>query len=565
MSDIRRFFQREMLSLQEEGRLFAQDFPEAARFLDPLAHEDRDPYVERLTEGVAFLTGRIREVQEAEQDGLTGHLLEIVAPDLEQPLPSIAVVQFVPRSDLSAPVTLPVGTVVMAGRVRDGIPCPFRLLDEVAIEQVAVQSARLEVTEAGPSALDLEFAKISQNKKRPWPDSIPVFLLGDAPVVWAMRFALLRRISGVQVFSGGNWQDATGVGLSRCDHSGYGAEQAIPSPLAHLRDFLCADERFRAFAITGLGTQGSASTLRLRFQFSGNFPRGMARAVSKDLFRLNTGVTVNRFVESCQPLHWDHTQSTLVVRAQGGPQREILDVVAVEGLTATRPARRLSYRKFASYRHGSEIPHYQVVRGIGVPGRSQVGIALGTNGAKGELENQYLSIQAFCSDGDHPHDHLQPGHLQKLSMENPPRVTVVGLTRPTQSFRPPPQADPRSRLLALAAGHFEGWMEAARLKDALRHLMWDPSESKRTLIEAIQEISLEEGPILLRGIPWRRMTVVIRLRDTTCTPETWDRLGIIDAFGSTLFGLALEETPIGFRTRLRLVVDPAGVELEWEN
>jgi hypothetical protein len=55
------------------------------------------------------------------------------------------------------------------------------------------------------------------------------------------------------------------------------------------------------------------------------------------------------------------------------------------------------------------------------------------------------------------------------------------------------------------------------------------------------------------------------LRDTTCTPETWDRLGVIDAFGSTLFGLALAETPIGFRTRQRLVVDPAGVELEWEN
>lgn len=61
------------------------------------------------------------------------------------------------------------------------------------------------------------------------------------------------------------------------------------------------------------------------------------------------------------------------------------------------------------------------------------------------------------------------------------------------------------------------------------------------------------------------MTTIVRLRDTTCTPETWDRLGVIDAFGSVLFGLVRDSTPIGSRTRLQLVVDPAGIPLEWEN
>lgn len=564
MSDIRRFFEQELMALREEGGEFAKAFPEAARHLVAEDVADRDPYVERMTEGIAFLTARIRETQEAEQDGLTRHLLEIVAPELEQPLPSVAVVQFVPRSDFGEPTTLPAGTIAAAAGDHASIPSLFRLVGPVAIEQVEVRSARLATTDANKAFLELEFAKVAQDKDLPWPDILSMFLLGDAPVVWAMRFALLRRLAGIEVFHEGAWIPATGFAVSRLDQLGYASDQTIPSPLAEMRDFLCADERFRFLSLSGFHRADVSPTIRLRIHFEGNFPRGMARGVSTDLFRLNTGVAVNRFVESCQALGWDHTQSTMVLRAQGGAQREILDVVAVDGTTASHPPRRIVYRKFSNYRHGAEVPHFQMVREIDRKGRSVVGLSLGTNGSGAAIENQYLAIQAICSDGDHPHENLQPTRFQKLLMERPPRVSIVGLTRPTQSFRPPPQADPRSRLLAFAAGHFEGWLDAARLKDALRHVMWDPSETKRTLIEAIQGVAVENGHVLVQGIAWRSMTAEIRLRDTTCTPDTWDRLGAIDALGSALFKIVKDETPIGSRTRMRIVVEPAGVELEWE-
>jgi type VI secretion system protein ImpG len=564
MSDIRRFFERELMALREEGGEFAKVFPEAARYLDSGNAEDRDPYVERLTEGVAFLTARIREAQEAEQDGLTRHLLEIVAPDLEQPLPSVAVLQFAPRSDFAEPTTLAAGTIVMATGERASILSPFRFVGPVAIEQVEVRSARLETTDANKAFLDLEFAKVSQDKDRPWPDSLSVFLLGDAPVVWAMRFALLRRLARIEVLREGAWIASTALAVSRLDQPGYASDQTIPSSLAEVRDFLCADERFRFLAISGLSRGGASPKIRLRIHFEGDFPRGTARGVSTDLFRLNTGVAVNRFVESCQALSWDHTQSTMVLRAQGGIQREILDVVAVEGRTSSHPPRRIAYRRFSSYRHGTAAPHFQMVRDVDRNGRSVVGLSIGTTGFEEPIENQFLAIQAVCSDGDHPHENLQAATFQNLAMESPPRVSIAGLTRPTRSFRPPPQADPRSRLLAFAAGHFEGWMDAVRLKDGLRHLMWEPSESKRTLIESIQDVSMEHGHVLAKGVAWRTMTVAIRMRDTTCTPDTWDRLGVIDAFGSALFKIVREETPIGSRTRMRIVVEPAGIELEWE-
>src|SRR5690606_38985717 len=57
----RRYFEEEMRYLHEAGKAFAQAYPEQARYLNVDSVTDRDPYVERLFEGFAFLTGRIRE------------------------------------------------------------------------------------------------------------------------------------------------------------------------------------------------------------------------------------------------------------------------------------------------------------------------------------------------------------------------------------------------------------------------------------------------------------------------------------------------------------------------
>ncbi len=60
VSQLHRLFQQEMRALQEEGKEFGADFPEAARFLDPGRFEDQDPYVERLIEASALLVSQIR-------------------------------------------------------------------------------------------------------------------------------------------------------------------------------------------------------------------------------------------------------------------------------------------------------------------------------------------------------------------------------------------------------------------------------------------------------------------------------------------------------------------------
>lgn len=199
MERLERPFQQEIRALRGEGELFAQDFPESARFLGTHGDSelDQDPYVDRLTEGAALLLARVRETLIVEQDGFSRLLLEVVAPGLDRALPSVSVVKFPLRSDFSGPGRLERGTAVVGAKGRSG--AVFRLCHDVPLEQVALRSSRIERLESGDDALEIELGKTAQDKSGPWPKRLPMFLFGDAPVVWTLRFGLLRRLRAIQI------------------------------------------------------------------------------------------------------------------------------------------------------------------------------------------------------------------------------------------------------------------------------------------------------------------------------------------------------------------------------
>lgn len=567
MADIQRLFQQELRALSEEGQQFAASFPEAARFLDPRQIADGDPYVERLAEGLSFLTARIRETLETEDDGLTRHLLEMLVPDLEQPLPSLVVVEFEPRLFFPSETALAAGSEVRTHRLFEtDTACRFALCHDVPIRSYGVSRAAAQPTDSGTTWLELELETYSELARGPWQERIPFYLHGDPATVWAVRFALLRRVGCIQVSRGDDWRDAEHLRFERLDQPGYASERSYPGPFSDARDFLCADERFRFVELVGAESEEMdvEEPLRIRVEFQGAFPRGLARAVGPGLFRCHTGIALNRFVETCQATEWDHTSTTAPVIAVDGAYREILDVVDVQGVPAGGAAKRIKYHKYSSYRTLANQAHYQILRHARNDGTVSTRIALGGFDLDKDLVNLTLSVQAECSDGAVPHDLVQPDDIALPGPGIPEEILFGCLNRPTQSFRPPTSSDPRSRLLAFAAGHFDGWLEVNRLKDALRHVLWDTAESKRSLIESIQRIDTVNDHVFIRDLAWRRMHTTVVLRDTTCTPDTWDRLGTIDAFGTILFAIVQDATPIGSRTKLTIIVEPSGVKLERE-
>jgi type VI secretion system protein ImpG len=59
--NMREYFEAEMRLLHQAAQAFAEAYPEQAGLLNLKTLRDRDPHIERLLEGVAYLTGQIRQ------------------------------------------------------------------------------------------------------------------------------------------------------------------------------------------------------------------------------------------------------------------------------------------------------------------------------------------------------------------------------------------------------------------------------------------------------------------------------------------------------------------------
>jgi len=93
------YYNAELHHLREMGGEFANEFPKIAARLGMDGFECADPYVERLLEGFAFLAARVQLKVDAEFPRFTQHLLDMIYPNYNEPVPSMTVVQF--QADLA--------------------------------------------------------------------------------------------------------------------------------------------------------------------------------------------------------------------------------------------------------------------------------------------------------------------------------------------------------------------------------------------------------------------------------------------------------------------------------
>src|ERR1044072_6832161 len=87
------YYEREVKYLQALGKEFAERHPQLAGRLKFGANEARDPFVERLLQGVAFLNARIRHKLEDDFPELTHSLLGVLYPHYLRPVPSLGIVE----------------------------------------------------------------------------------------------------------------------------------------------------------------------------------------------------------------------------------------------------------------------------------------------------------------------------------------------------------------------------------------------------------------------------------------------------------------------------------------
>lgn len=141
---LREYYEKELSFLRGMGKEFADRFPSVAQRLDLGRFECADPYVERLLEGVAFLTARIQLKLDAEFPGFTQYLLNMVYPHYLSPIPSMSIVHCKPDLDGGVSQTgflLPKNTRLFAKTaLENDLLCEFRTTSDLVLWPIQLES-----------------------------------------------------------------------------------------------------------------------------------------------------------------------------------------------------------------------------------------------------------------------------------------------------------------------------------------------------------------------------------------------------------------------------------------
>lgn len=118
------YFREELNFLREQGGQYSELRPHLSRYLQS---NNSDPDVERLLEGFAFLTGRLREKIDDDFPELTHSMINLLWPNFLRPFPSVTIIEFTPLPDVvSSQKIIEKGLQLFSAITEDHTQCFFR-------------------------------------------------------------------------------------------------------------------------------------------------------------------------------------------------------------------------------------------------------------------------------------------------------------------------------------------------------------------------------------------------------------------------------------------------------
>jgi type VI secretion system protein ImpG len=353
-------YKRELDHLKEMGKEFAIQFPKIAGRLNMSDQDVKDPYVERLLEGFAFLAARIQLKLDAEFPQFAQRLVEILYPNFLAPLPAMLIARLEPKAGDAALVTgavIPRGSALHFPAAGGGsTECRFRTAHEVRLWPIEITGADY-FSHASNLPLEqkpewkrfgagvrisirlcdgLDFSRIALEDLR-------IHCAGSDEVAYRLHELICGSALGIFVSgkatSGGQFEtlDADAI-----EPVGFDEEHALlPVTLRGfegyrlLQEFFAFPQRFLFFDLRGIGD----SLRRLGGQevdITILFARGdpsLMRLVDQSCFALHCVPAVNLFEHRCDRIHITReTQELHVVPDRVRPMDfEIHTITSVTG------------------------------------------------------------------------------------------------------------------------------------------------------------------------------------------------------------------------------------------
>ena len=565
-----RYYQDEMRYLHEAGKAFAESHPEEAALLNVASLTDRDPYVERLFEGFAFLTARIRERLDDELPQYTDGLLNLLWPHLLRPIPALSIVEFKPIAGLVQQTTsLPRGSEVRSLPVGDeNTVCRFTTTQEVRLQPLRLTDVALAWPSEGTTTVTLRFhldRGVAYSRLAPSP--LRLYFHADQSVASLMQLFFTRHVDRLTLRAAGGGEARTLRGQRWIAAGGLSdAEALLPSSLHGFRllqEYLAFRQKFWFVDLLGLEhlpVPEKMTAFEVEVAFDRSYPENKRFGATN--VRLFCTPVVNLFAHEAEPLRVDHRASEYEVVADVHRPRtvEVYDVDQVVGVE-DNTGKRHDYQPYFAFRHGPTRPRwYAVSRRVASTGRPCATLSVGGDAAE-TLRTETVSLRLRCTNGSLPREALQEKAITQPSPELPRIATFENLTQPTTDLEPP--IGRHKELYWRLLSHLSLGQRSVASRDGLTDLLtihdWTDGEANARRIAGVRNVTWKSKEIIRRRAPVRGAEVVIEVRDDHFTEE-----GDLCLFGTVLNRVFSAYATMNAFVHLTLVAIPSGRRYDWQ-
>ncbi|WP_372874305.1 type VI secretion system baseplate subunit TssF [Pseudomonas sp.] len=553
------YYQSELTALRQLGKRFAERSPALAPFL---GQSGRDPDVERLLEGFAFLTGRLRQKLDDELPELTHSLMHLLWPNYMRPLPAFSMLQFDPLQRPGPALPVPRNTPVEAKPIQ-GVTCRFRTCYATEVLPLALNGLDYSVKGDG-ALLSLRLAMSADGHLGDLDlKQLRLHLAGERYISQLLYLSLLNHLGGIQLVlldgAGKPLVDAFDQPVaalklpgSNMQPVGFAEDEAlIPYPLntfrgyRYLQEYFAFQDKFLFVDLKGLDALKrlpadllkQARGIELRFDI--HKAGGQRIRPTLDNVRLYCTPVVNLFTHDAIPIRLDGKQDQyLLLPSEFDSQH--CGVFSVDRVTGWKPGGKgyEEYVPFESFEHDASFdvpharPHYSVRQQP-----SMLGDGLETYlsfGLRNLDQHETLSIELTCTNQNLPRQ-LGLGDICLPSEDTPEFLSFRNISAVTPSYAPPLHRDFLWKLISnmslnyLSLANVEALKVILETYDLPRYYDQHAEKVSKRLLNGLKKIGHQHVDRLHRGLPVRGVRT-----ELTINPEGYVGEGDLFLFASVL-------------------------------
>ncbi|MDR1039581.1 MAG: type VI secretion system baseplate subunit TssF [Deltaproteobacteria bacterium] len=433
---IKDYYQEELAALRELAVEFSRDFPALAPML---GSKGDDPDVERLLEGVAFLSGMVRERLEEGFPDLVQSLLRSLFPEALEPVTSRTVMLFTPVRGFTETVHVPKGALLGSVPV-DGANALYSTAAPLTVMPAAVTRAQLEDGGSSGGAL-LRITLTGHSPLTMWlPDRLSLYFAGEYPAASERRRLVL---SGPGTVIAGAKGAERALPRGAVIAGGFGSPDAGAEGRAGSRegfrliqDYFAMPQRYMYAEISGLRDAIPSGAQELTFALPVPDMKDARQAFRPEHLLVNTVPAENLFPHPAIPVTVDHRRIEYLVRPQDYEASRIA-IFRVEGAQAvTKDGRVRPYLPFERISEHSGASGIYSIHSRSSPISGRPEHFLRVVYMPGErLQTETMSLNLLCHNYGIT-DMLRTGEITQPTDTSPAMASFTNITPPTRHCPP---------------------------------------------------------------------------------------------------------------------------------